>query len=842
MGFLNTYNRLNESGFIFTIATPYDSGIIYTNKLFLPSEPQLVSNSILSNYTIVSKTGISNIYAVVKKNGIETEYSINTGISATDQNILIRYDPSDDNPSFIYYEDSGIYKNLRYMKLINGIWSGLQIGNIGSTPKKETIDFEYDPNDNLPACISYSSLDYSLNYFKLSGSLFNKTKIHNGNVSDNATSASLKFDSSDGYPAVSYIKSADRTKINYSKYNGTSWTTINTGTFDTSYSKRDVNLIFNRLNEPVTMFCGNTTGLFLNAADENGVWKSGQSFSNKENIYQTPQIQYDRSAAGGDSSAPFRPWTVYLNNQNGMTFQKVTYYNFFNFTSSFDIDQKSAGNPNTINKFVIVSGLNSIDINQKYSFQIDSDSQPVVFYKSGDLLMYIKNTGKSLDGDPIVNQSTFTGKTNFKNLPNSNTYRSYGIELFKDDLQVYQIGEIKAVSLAATYFEYKSPYRDSYYNNFSNTMNGDPQFRKCKIKINPLTNQPNIVISHDSLIDGSNRQTFILFRTPNNNQRTLWNNFISFSGQPYLISSTLPNGYSFPGSGRLYSEFDFDIDKDTNKFVVAAIVNRTGTNARSALHFLRFDPITSGYENYQSPWTGSFSNTNLSFKINPLTKNYCCAISTNTTPTTKTGLMYYEMNPNTLTWTESKAADEKVASAAIDSIHLDFKSNGNPIILYSIFSGTTESALNSIHSLKIAEYDGSNWTRTTIKTGDRYSFYYNDFKYNTGENYYAVTYRGAFYTNPTNAYFITNKNGYVQEYDLGEQHSNTKRPFLFFKRNEDEIRPFVYVRPSGANQSLSLLRGGPYGYFHYLKNGQFITGKFINDLDFDGDIAAKGEV
>ena len=83
--------------------------------------------------------------------------------------MIVRYDPSDQNPSFAYYNYLAPNYYLYYSKLTNETWSNVSVGNIGASVNNDSIDLQYDPNDNLPACISYDSTNYDLNYYKYDG-------------------------------------------------------------------------------------------------------------------------------------------------------------------------------------------------------------------------------------------------------------------------------------------------------------------------------------------------------------------------------------------------------------------------------------------------------------------------------------------------------------------------------------------------------------------------------------------------------------------------------------------------------------------------------------------------
>ena len=131
----------------------------------------------------------------------------------------------------------------------------------------------------------------------------------------------------------------------------------------------------------------------------------------------------------------------------------------------------------------------------------------------------------------------------------------------------------------------------------------------------------------------------------------------------------------------------------------------------------------------------------------------------------------------------------------------------------------TSSSQNQLTGyLNISEYNGTNWTNTIIDSSADQSYYFNSFKYNSGENYYGIAYR-KFTTNNSGLY-ITNKGGSIQKYNLGNQSNSSRIPHLSFKKYKNEIRPFIFYYPDV----------GSYRYFQYLEDGAFVTGEFKNQL------------
>jgi len=736
----------------------------------LNSNQVFASQLILSNYTLVTQTGNSNFYIFVKEGAAETEYSITTG-AVTVSPINVKYDLSDNKPSFLYASPNAPYNDLRYLKLTNGIWSGNLVGNLGPSIYEAAIDLKYDPNDNLPACVAYDSQNYDLNYYKYNGSSFIKTTILNGGSTANLVSyASLNFDTSDNYPMINFIE-GDSSILKSAKYNGTTWTTTNINTFNSSYNKRYITTEFTpTLNQPIVLMGGNTSGLFMNVRDSSNIWKSGRFASNTDVLSQKPEIKISEEDQNN-------VYIAYVNDLNQLVFIEKYLVGLIdtNWTPNLDsFDPK---------KLSLVSGENFIDINKKVKLEIDSDFQPVVLYKKDNIIKYIKNTGAVHD----ISTISFSGDVNFKNINNSNNY-SYDIEFFKDSLKVYQTYD-------NTFKEYKSPYQKT------SSVTFDPAatvIYSSDTKINPTTNQPNIVLF-------SNTTPQIRFSYPNNNQRSSWTTLKLPSGSLNF------SGTNLPATLMANHNCNFDFDKVTNQPVISVFGYRgfTGT-----AFLIKKDLEGSGYQYYNTPYTGYYAPAS-DFKINPITNKYCLAISNE--ETYNKGLKYYEMDPNTNTWITDNIESSVSQS---NKIYLDFTSGGYPMISYLTQSGVTG-------YLKLASYNGVSWTRSIIETGaNTNEFYFNSFQYNSGEDYYGISYKAFTFNN--SGFYISNKGGTVQKYNLGNQHNQTRIPYLIFKKYKNEVRPFVLISPTSTATN----------FFHYLDNESFVTGQFKNDLirDMEGDI------
>lgn len=774
MGFLETIKNIGN-GAIFNIAIPNSEGILFTNSSYDQSQAEeyfgSTSQSIFSDYALVAKTGNNNtFYAVVKKDGVETEYEIITG-SSTITSITVKYDPSDDNPGFLYASTNGIYNDLRYLKLVNGVWSGNLVGNLGPTINQASIDLKYDPNDNLPACIAYDTQNSDLNYYKFNGTSFVKTTILNGsNYLNNVDYASLNFDISDNYPMINFIE-GDSSIIKSAKYNGTSWTTTNVNTLDPQRNKRNlVTEFYENARQPMIFMSGPNSGLYMNVRNTLNIWKSGKFDSyDQDTIHNQPEIK--NSIKDKDDI-----YITYLNNANSVAFIKAKIdHQFSSFQSSF---QQNFNQYSSVSKFVLASG-NSIT-NKKPILEIDSDQQPVVFFRDGNYLKYVKNTGTT-----TLSAQSFSGIVNFKNIKNlNNTNNEIDLEFFKDTFHAY------FVPGSTNFYEYKYPYEKAAVNSMGPVITT----YSMDMKINPETKQPNCLGFHNTA------PLPIRFYYPTNSQRTSWAYDVLPSGNIYFSGNNiLPVSTYSPNAA-------FDFDKDTNQPIIF-IRGMRGGNVSGAGFLLKKDLIGSGYQYYHTPFTG-YGNPTAAFGVNPVTKKYCLALASH--DGNDQGIIYCEMDPTTNSWSRHKL--ENIATQH-SRLYLHFKPNGN--VLFPYVGGI--SASNISGRLTIAEYDGVNWSKTYIDSGAHNKYYWNNSQYNSGEDYWGIAYRSfPIYS----GFYATNKGGLVKIYNVsGNQSATSRMPWLLFKKYKGEVRPFVYMYFGTAG-----------GYFHYLENDTFITGEFKNNL------------
>jgi len=766
MGILQTKNLGN--GIIYTIGFPYDKGIIYTNPINSYNSSNIES-SILSEYTLVTKSGDSNFYAQVKKDGSIKEYIINSpSYSGTD--MIVRYDPSDQNPSFAYYNYVAPNYYLHYSKLSNETWSNVSVANIGSSVNNDSIDLQYDPVDNLPACISYDSTNYDLNYYKYDGSSFIKTIISNGaSAANNINYATLLFDPSDNYPLVHFIQD-NSSILKSAKYNGVSWTITNVNTFNSGDNKRyAVSKIDEKINQPVILMAGNTTGTYINIKSSNNVWLSGKLsdyYHINDIIYQKPQLE---KSLNND----YYWYISYIQDQNKLVFSQA-YLSEVNWDSNIY-------NPTT---FDILSGANYFDKTKNNYLKLDSDLQPIVFYKKDNSVKYIKNISNS----PLtINETTFSGENILKSIDQSSGYQ-FGLDFFKDTLKVYTIG-------FKTFYEYKSPQVTASFKNLSpNPIPSAESIYYYNMKINPITNQPNFTTTS---------QDKVAFYYPANPQRTSWTGLAFPSGNINLSGTNTKMTILGGGS--------FDFDKNTNQ-VIMSVLGSAGSPTRYGGALIKADSIpSSGYTYYNTPYSGNYV-ADTDFRVNPITNKYCLvtALDSLLYQGAETGVFYYEMDPITTSWTKTRVSQNYKQSS---EIYLDFKSDGNPILAYPTLSQNQQTGY-----LNISEYNGTNWINSIIDSGEAQSYYYNSFKYNSGENYYGIAYRKV--SNNNSGLYITNKGGSIQKYNLGNQSNLSRIPHLSFKRYKNQIRPFIFYYPDV----------GSYKYFQYLEDGAFVTGEFKNQL------------
>ena len=767
MGIFQTKNLGN--GITYTIGFPYDKGIIYTNPINSYNSSNTES-LILSEYTLVTKSGESNFYAQVKKDGNLKEYIINSpSYSSTD--MIVRYDLSDQNPSFAYYNYIAPNYYLHYSKLSNETWSNVSVGNIGPSVNKDSIDLQYDPNDNLPACISYDSTNYDLNYYKYDGSSFAKTIISNGvSAANNINYATLLFDPSDNYPLVHFIQD-NSSILKSAKYNGSSWTITNVNTLNSGDNKRyAVSKIDEKINQPVILMAGNTTGTYMNIRNSNNIWLSGKltNYNHLNDIiYQKPQLEKS------------------LNNDNYWYINYVEDTNKLVFSKDFINEINWDPNINNNITFDILSGANYFDKTKNSYLKIDSDLQPIVFYKKDNSVKYIKNISNSL---LTITQATFSGENILKSIDQSSNYQ-FGLDFFRDTLKVYTLGN-------KIFYEYKSPQVTASSKNLSpNPIPSAETIYYYNMRMNSVTNQPNFTTL------GQDKVTFYYPRNP---QRTSWTGLAFPSGN--INFSGTNTKMTIIGGG------SFDFDKNTNQ-VIMSVLGYASSPTRYGGALIKADSIGSGYVYYNTPYSGNYS-ADTDFRVNPITNKYCLVTALdpiiNYNNSLDSGVIYYEMDPITTGWTKTRVSQSYRQSS---QIYLDFKSDGNPILAYQSLSQNQQTGY-----LNISEYNGANWTNTIIDRSDEMSYYFNSFKYNSGDNYYGIAYRAL--TSNNSGLYITNKGGSIQKYNLGNQANSSRVPHLSFRRYKNEIRPFIFYYPNV----------GFYRYFQYLEDGAFVTGEFKNQL------------
>jgi hypothetical protein len=683
--------------------------------------------------------------------------------------MIVRYDPSDQNPSFAYYNYVAPNYYLHYSKLSNETWSNISVGNIGPAANNDSIDLQYDPNDNLPACISYDSTNYDLNYYKYDGSSFVKTIISNGaSAANNINYATLLFDPSDNYPFVHFIQ-GDSSVLKSAKYNGILWTITNVNTLNSGDNKRyAVSKIDEKINQPVVLMAGNTSGTYINIKNSNNIWLSGKLVARQNDIiYQKPQLE---KSLNNDNY-----WYIsYIEDKNKIVFNKQ-----FITETNWDPNISAFGQ----NFIDLLSGESYFDKTKNSYLKVDSDLQPIVFYKKDNIIKYIKNISNS---PSTINETTFSGENILKSIDQSSNYE-FGLDFLKDDLKVYTVG-------IYTFYEYKSPQVTASSKNLSPKPIPTAQtIFSYDIKINPVTNQPNFTTIAPPNVN---------FYYPANLQRTSWTGLAFPSGD--INFSGTNTKMTIIGGG------PFDFDKNTNQ-VIMSVLGFATSPTRYGGALIKADSIGSGYTYYNTPYTGNYG-IQTDFKVNPITNKYCLitAADGSFVQGAQTGVFYYEMDPITTGWTQTRISQSYRESS---EIYLDFKSDGNPILAYP-----TRSQNEQTGYLNISEYNGTNWTNSIIDSAAlNDSYFFNNFKYNSGENYYGISYRG--FSNRS-GFYITNKGGSIQKYNLGDQNSLSRIPHLSFKRYKNEIKPFIFYYPSV----------GSFKYFQYLEDGAFVTGEFKNEL------------
>jgi hypothetical protein len=364
-----------------------------------------------------------------------------------------------------------------------------------------------------------------------------------------------------------------------------------------------------------------------------------------------------------------------------------------------------------------------------------------------------------------------------------------------DIIQFFSISDGK-------YSEYKYP--DTNYSNFLNSN----IVYFSDIKLNPTTSQPDIITLglNNALSSGE-----IKYYYPTNNQRTSWANLKFPSGNLYFSGNNSPV--------RVTAAYNckFDYDKDTNQMIIHSHGATADISNKYGSFLFKKDLIGSGYTYSNTPYSGDTSAAS-DFKVNPITKQYSLIVANHTiniySPASEGGLIYYEMNSSTNNWTKT-SIEPTVSQLA--RINLNFKSNGYPITAYRTTSGQAD-------ILKIAEYNGSNWTTTIVHSGQyssTSSLYHFDFKYNSAENYYGIALLdNVTYSPNKSGIYITNKGGTIKKYSWNHSGNNYGIFGLVFKEYKGETRPFI------------LRHNFPYNDIIYLENEKLVTGEFLNTLDY----------
>jgi hypothetical protein len=361
------------------------------------------------------------------------------------------------------------------------------------------------------------------------------------------------------------------------------------------------------------------------------------------------------------------------------------------------------------------------------------------------------------------------------------------------DIQFFSISD-------GYYSEYKYPNT-----NYSTLLNSNIVYFG-DIKLNPTTSQPDIITLG---LNNALSSREIKYYYPTNNQRTSWANLKFPSGNLYF------SGNNNPATLNAAYNCKFDYDKDTNQMIIHSHAYDDSNKYGSFL--FKKDLIGSGYTYSNTPYSGDTSAAS-DFKINPITKQYSLVVANPTvniySPASEGGLIYYEMNPITNNWTKTSIEPTVSQLARID---LNFKSNGYPITAYRTTSGQAD-------ILKIAEYNGSNWTTIIVHSG-QYSFssflYHFDFKYNSAEDYYGIAVLdNVTYSPNKSGFYITNKGGTIKKYTWNHSGNNYGIFGLIFKEYKGETKPFI------------LRHDLPYNDIIYLENEKLVTGEFLNTLDF----------
>jgi hypothetical protein len=148
---------------------------------------------------------------------------------------------------------------------------------------------------------------------------------------------------------------------------------------------------------------GPTSGLYMNSSGVSG-WKSGLFLNFGETISANVKQQMEIASGNQDSL-----YINYITSQSALFF--IERRSLTDLISNWNTGVDSS---NT-NKIMLLSGASNITYTVPNYLKIDSDLQPVIFYKNGNDIKYIKNTGILSN----INSGSFSSGINLKTVAGS---------------------------------------------------------------------------------------------------------------------------------------------------------------------------------------------------------------------------------------------------------------------------------------------------------------------------------------------------------------------------------------------------------------------------------------
>lgn len=382
-------------------------------------------SNILNNYTLVASSGGNQgIYILQKTTGDTKEYIFqDTGYAGFGPNkIVVKYDSRDNLASFTYDIRGEVSYYLRHTKISGSTFITKDVGNIGPSISVNAIDFKYNPYDKKANAIAFTTDTRNLIYYQESGNAFSSSIIASLGI-NTCSYASFDFNPITTLPEVTFVDDGDPTKIKYSIFDGTTWSTstIISGAGNKSF----VNLLFDKSGRSTIVYKGPTsTGIYI-AAIRSGTWQTGvYDYANVNNVHGLKFLFNEISGCLDEAS---RINIAQVNDTN----QQLKWLK----------DGFPWENTNPYGSYYITASTGTFSPTNQIVHKKDFDKNPIIFFKNGTEIGYCKTTGISGDGKFEL----FSPFINLKNISN--------VGAFDIDLNNYDIDPLKENILSFNFKE-----------------------------------------------------------------------------------------------------------------------------------------------------------------------------------------------------------------------------------------------------------------------------------------------------------------------------------------------------------------------------------------------------